>query len=116
MQAFLQKIEATLIGNESCIDAINVSLAIQKVAFACCSTPPVGEALVTAKRLLDNIVGMCLNLQGTFKMDGLTVAIGALAKLSQANSKVLPSANSEEALDIQASPHPHPFPVHRLVI
>ena len=92
-------------GNESCMDAVNVSVAFQKLAAACCMVFPVGEIQISARRLFQKLVSMALKLQGTFKLDPLNMTLGAIARLStQQSSNLLPPAGTDEAFNIQVKP------------
>ena len=102
LQEFIYKLEDTINGNEGCMDTINVSGALQKLAAACCLVTPVGEALFTAQRLFQKLIGLALNLQGSFKIDAINITIGALARLSvNASNNLMPPAGSDEALNVQ---------------
>ena len=93
-----------MLGNESCMDAVNVSVAFQKLAAACCAVSPVGEIQISARRIFQKLVSMALNLQGSFKLDPLNMTLGALARLSaQPSSNLMPPPGTDEALDIQVS-------------
>lgn len=103
-QVFILKLEDTIGGNESCMDTINISGALQKLATACCLVPPVGDILVSAQRLFQKLIGLALNLQGTFKIDAINVMLGALARLSNHSARtILPPAGTDEAFSIQVS-------------
>ena len=105
MQEFIYKLEDTLLGNESCMDAVNVSVAFQKLAAACCAISPVGEIQVCARRLFQKLVSMALNLQGSFKLDPLNITLGAIARLSaKPSSNLLPPAGTDDAFNVQVQP------------
>ena len=104
LQDFIFKVEDTMLGNEGCMDAVNVSVAFQKLAAACCAVPPVGEIQTSARRVFHKLVSMALNLQGTFKLDPLNMTLGALARLSaQPSSNLMPPAGTDEAFNIQVT-------------
>lgn len=87
------------------MDAVNVSVAFQKLAAACCLVSPVGEIQMSARRLFQKLVSMALKLQGTFKLDPLNMTLGAIARLStQQSSNLLPPAGTDEAFNIQVKP------------
>lgn len=105
LQDFLVQLGDTLQGNEGCLDTINVSGALQKLAAACCAVPPLGEILLSARALFQQLIELALQLEATFKIDAINNTIGALAKLSNHGTaqNLLPVAGSDEAFNIQAS-------------
>lgn len=91
-----------MLGNEGCMDAVNVSVAFQKLAAACCAISPVGETQTSGRRMFQKLVSMALNLQGSFKLDPLNMTLGALARLSShPSSNLMPPSGTDEAFNIQ---------------